>query len=686
MSVSSSTASGFNFDGVVSGLKTGDIITKLMSLEQAPIIQLQNQQAKIQARDKAYQDIAAKGTALRSATASLLLQSALLAKTAASSAPTFATATAGASAVNGSFSVNVLNLATATSATSNATLGTAATMVSTTKLASAGLTITPSSGTFTINGTAITVDASATGDTWASLQTKISTATGGAVTLSLGANGVSLSSAAPMQLGTATDTSNLLTSLHLAGAPQTGAGPFTVASNQLLGEALTTGPLSSARLNVGGGIAASGGFMVNGVAISWTDQDSINDVLNRINGSSAGVSANYDPKQDTLTLANTATGASSISLSDTTGNFLQAMHVVGAAQQYGTAASYTITQNGVTSATQYSNNNNASNVVPGVSLTLVGVGLANINIGQDTQTAITNVNTFVTAFNGLLDQIDASTKYDAATKTAALLTGDPTIQGLADQLRSMVSAGAMSPTGATYTNLASIGISTGALGAATGSTNHLVVDTAKLTTALQTNSQAAFQVLSGFSGTTSVTGDATNPWIASTGGTAAGQLYSGSYRVSYDPTGNTLSSVFTPLGGSPQAAILGTISAGGVNSTLIPGLLLTARTPLPGAAGTDTITHAVTSRGIMQVLNDFLPKALGASGIFQTEKTESQSELTSLSNQIAAQNERLAQRQQTLQAQFTAMETALARLNSQSAGVLSGLGIAPSTASSSSSG
>src|SRR5216684_4325919 len=215
MSVSSSTAAGFNFDGVISGLKTGDIITKLMQLEQAPIIQLQKQQARIQARDKAYQDIAAKGTSLQSAAAALLLQSAVLGKTASSSAPTFATATAGADAVNGSFSVNVLNLATATSATSNATLGTAATMAPATTLASAGLAITPSSGTFTINGTAITVDASSTGDTWSSLQTKISTATGGAVTLNLGANGVSLTAATPMQLGAPGDTSNLLSALAL---------------------------------------------------------------------------------------------------------------------------------------------------------------------------------------------------------------------------------------------------------------------------------------------------------------------------------------------------------------------------------------------------------------------------------------------------------------------------------------
>ena len=72
MSVSS-TSAGFNFDGVVSGLKTGDIITKLMQLEQAPVIQLQKQQLKIQTRDKAYRDVASKATSLQSAVSTLLL-------------------------------------------------------------------------------------------------------------------------------------------------------------------------------------------------------------------------------------------------------------------------------------------------------------------------------------------------------------------------------------------------------------------------------------------------------------------------------------------------------------------------------------------------------------------------------------------------------------------------------------
>src|SRR5438477_11881699 len=120
MAISSlSSSTSFNFDGVVSGLQTGSIISKLMQLEQGPLNQLNKQQANVQSRDTAYQAVAAKATSLQSAVQSLLLESSINGKTATSSAIGTATATANASAINGSFSVNVASLATATSATSN---------------------------------------------------------------------------------------------------------------------------------------------------------------------------------------------------------------------------------------------------------------------------------------------------------------------------------------------------------------------------------------------------------------------------------------------------------------------------------------------------------------------------------------------------------------------------------------
>lgn len=675
MSISSITSAlsqpSLSFDGVASGLNTTDIISKLMSLEQGQLTALQTQQTTIQTRDKAYQAVKSKVTSFQSAVQTLMQSNSVMGKTASSATPTVATATASSSALNGSFSLNVQKLATATSVTSGLAVGKAADLTSTTQLASANLAIAPTAGTFTLNGQAITVG---TTDTWADVQNKISTATGGAVSLNLGTNGVSLTSSSPMQLGAATDTSNFLSALHLQGSPQTGTGPYTVASNQPLGSALASAPLSSANLGVSGGIASGGDIKINGVAIHWDSTDSLNAVLSRINASNAGVAASYDPTADKVSFTNLQTGASSISLEDTSGNFLQAIGVLGATQAVGSAAEYTITQNGVTSATQYSNTNTVTNALPGVNLTLASQGTTSINVAQDTSTTTNNIQAFVTQFNALVDEIDNDTKYDPNTKTAGPLQGDAAILGIANQVRTMVTSGAVLPAGATYRTLRDIGISTGDFGAAVGTTNHLTLDTNKLTTALQNNPQAVYNLLAGLTGTTTVSSDASNPWIASTTGSPLGQVTSGSYAISYDPNGNTLSSVFTPANGAAKAAVTGTISAGGINGALIPGLSITARNPLPGAAGTDTITYSVNTVGVMQTLNSYLSGALGTNGLFATESNDAQSELRDISDQIKDQNDILAQKQATLQAQFTAMEVALSQLQSQSSSLAGSLG------------
>ena len=678
-SISSSAQPSLNFDGVLSGLNTTDIISKLMSLDRGQLTALQTRQTQVQNRDKAYQTVKSKVASLQGAVQTLLLSGSVIGKTASSASPSVATATASSTALNGPFSVNVQKLATATSVSSGAVLGNPADLSSTTQLANANLAITPTAGTFTLNGQAVTI---ATTDTWADVQNKIGTATGGAVSLNLGTNGVSLTSNAPMQLGAPTDTSNFLTAVHVLSAPQTGSGPYTVASTQPLGQASAASPLSSANLAVSGGIAAGGTFQINGVSIAWSNTDSLNAVLSRINASNAGVSATYDPTTDKVSFMNLQTGASSISLSDTQGNFLQAIGVLGATQTVGSAAEYTLSQNGVTSATQYSNTNTVTNALPGVNLTLASQGTTSITVAQDTSTTVNNVQAFVTQFNSLVDEIANDTRYDPNNKSAGPLQGEAAILGIGNQIRSLVSNAAVLPVGASYSTLRDIGISTGAFGSSVGTTNHLGLDTARLTSALQTNPQAVYNLLAGLSGTTSVSGDPTNPWIASVTGTPTGQVSSGTYRITYNPTGNALSSVFTPSGGAAQAAVTGTISAGGLNTSLIPGLSIRANGTLPSASGSDSVAYTATTAGLMQSLNSYLNTALGASGLFQTEQNESQSQLRDISKQIADQNDFLTQKQQTLQAQFTAMEVALSQLQAQSSSLAGSLGGLSSSASS----
>ena len=153
--------------------------------------------------------------------------------------------------------------------------------------------------------------------------------------------------------------------------------------------------------------------------------------------------------------------------------------------------------------------------------------------------------------------------------------------------------------------------------------------------------------------------------------------------MTYTPGTNAVSSVFTPTGGASLGAVTSTTTAGGINGGLIPGLSLTARNPLPGSAGTDRIAYHVTNLGVMQSLNDYLTKLTSVGGVFRTEQAQAQHDNIDLTAQIAAQNTLLAQKQTALQAQFTAMEVALAKINSQGSSLLSSLGVNNNTNSSS---
>jgi flagellar hook-associated protein 2 len=561
--------------------------------------------------------------------------------------------------------------ASAYTTTSSGALGSpAADMTPATLLTAAGMTTAPTAGNFTINGQTVAVLG---GDSWADVQGKISTATGGAVTLNLGVNSVSLTSSSSIQLGAVGDTSNFLAATRLSTATQAITG-YTVASNQLLGEAQANNPLTSAGLAIPGGINAGGAFQVNGVSISWANTDSINGILSRINASAAGVTATYDPKLDKVNLTNSNTGAQNISLVDSTGNLLQALNLTGATQTFGSAAEYTTTQNGVASATQYSNSNTVQGAVQGVNVTLLGTGTTSISTTQDTTTAIANVNAFITQFNSMVDLLDTDTRFDPTSRTGGVLSGDAAITGLASQMRGIASRMAIVPAGSAYTTLGDIGISTGAYGSTVGTTNHLVLNASKLTAALTNNPQAVTQVLAGLTGTTAAVPGAPNPWVGTATGTPYGQVYSGSYKVTFNPIGNTLSSVFTSSNGSIQKATIGTIGPGGTNTALIPGISIVALNPLPLVASTETINYTVSGRGILQSMNDFVSQSRGPNGIFTAQHTNATSSVARFATQIANQNALLAQRQASLQAQFTAMEVALGTLQAQGASLASSIG------------
>jgi flagellar hook-associated protein 2 len=76
-------------------------------------------------------------------------------------------------------------------------------------------------------------------------------------------------------------------------------------------------------------------FRINGVEFTVDKNvDSLNDIIQDINNSSAGVIAFYDPSTDTLSLQSKETGAKSLSLEDVQGNFLKAFKLIDSNDTY----------------------------------------------------------------------------------------------------------------------------------------------------------------------------------------------------------------------------------------------------------------------------------------------------------------------------------------------------------------
>src|SRR5437899_2460245 len=352
--------SSFNIDGVASGLNTTSIIDKMMSLYRAPLTSLHNQQADVQARDKAYQAIKSQLSSFQTALQTLLKPSNVNAKTASSSSTSVATATANSDAINGSFGLTVNRLATATAlaSTSPVSLGVDDGSISGARLNAAGFSTAVTAGTFTVNGVSISIDP--TVDKLADVVNKINTQTAAApgtvgvtATLVNDANGnpnfikltPNAGNTSAIQLGSVGDTSNFLTAAHLVATGVTGGGAGgAVTSNAPLSSTQTGAALSSGRFSAGS-LDASGNFTINGTTINWSNADSLSTVLNRINTSNAGVRATYDATSDKVTFTNVTTGNQTMTVSDSAPaagkiGFLQALGLNASNQVVGQTAQY----------------------------------------------------------------------------------------------------------------------------------------------------------------------------------------------------------------------------------------------------------------------------------------------------------------------------------------------------------
>ncbi len=458
------------------------LVDQLADAERTPQTRLRAEQSLLGKQNTAYAAIQKQLETLRTRVQALSSAALYDTRQAGSSDDKLATATAATGTTLGSYSFNVTQLATAAKQLGTSGTGSALSAtddVSGLVLGDASFATTITAGTITVNGTRITI---ATTDTLQNVFDNIAAATGSAVTGSYDAttDRISLTSAGPIVLGSATDSSNFL---QVARLNNNGTG--TVTSSAELGVIRQSASLSAANFGtaiVDGG-SGTGEFLVNGVSITYATTDTVSAVLKRINDSGAGVTASYDAVNDRFVLANKTTGDIGMALEDVSGNFLAATGLAGGALTRGQNLLYTVDGGGQLISQSNTITENSSSIT-GLSVSALAIGTTTINVTSDTAAVKTAITDFITEYNKLQSSIDSQTASTTDAKgkvTAGILANAGDASEIATRLRRMVT-GEVAGLTAVLNQLEDIGI------ISNGTDNSIKLDNeAKLDGALANN-------------------------------------------------------------------------------------------------------------------------------------------------------------------------------------------------------
>ena len=507
-----------SISGLASGFDWKSVVDQLTNVERAPQATVRTEQTTLANRRSALGQIVSQLTDLQTKATALGDSSLYNRRSVSSSDTTIASVSAADGAVTGSYSINVTTLATPSSwlgATSGVISSLHSADIRITYagnpllpantdtgpvLSAAGWGSTLTAGTVTIGvqdsagavtNTTVTV---ATTDTLKDVLVKLDTAIGtpGGAIYSRADDKVTLArtDGKSLILGSASDTSNLLSCLKLF-TPASGA---SAVSDSKLGSLKLSGSLSSQPLVTpltyktptppSTTAETTGVFSINGVSIDYSSSSTFSSVLNSINDSTAGVQASFDSGLNRIVLKNKEAGNRGVVLAQSDGgNFLTAFGLTGTGSSLssGTDLVYSI-NGGVTARARSNTIKDSDSGLTGLTITASKVGTTTINSANDTGAARSAVDALVSSVNrvqSLISSLTVSNRDAAGKITAGVLAYDQTIFQLGSSLRSLLSLQLSGGPSTTIRGLADLGYST------TGYTNELTAtNSATLNTAL----------------------------------------------------------------------------------------------------------------------------------------------------------------------------------------------------------
>jgi flagellar hook-associated protein 2 len=383
----------------------------------------------------------------------------------------------GQTPIAGTYTINAQTAATSTTILNNPNANGA--LSSTAPLDNAGTAILATNGSgatglITINGIGISynVTTQTIGQIVANINAALTPGGGSAV---LNANGT-VTLTGVTTIGSGGDQGNLESVLKLDSAQLTG-GTIT-SSSPIAG--LNENSVLDQNQNAGFATGVTAGtFTINGVQFTVDPtKNTLADIITQINSSTAGVTATYNAETSSIQLASSTPGPQSILLGATgdTSNFLTATGLQTGTTVAGTQASLTYTdQSG--EHTVFSSTNDFLNAIPGVDLKVTNSGgsasstFYTVTVAADPTKAEAAINTFITAYNAAITELNTDTAAptvsagtDATTGTSSsqstgggVLYNNYQVSELRDQLVNLVSGFVPSGSSA-YNSLQSVGI------------------------------------------------------------------------------------------------------------------------------------------------------------------------------------------------------------------------------------
>jgi flagellar hook-associated protein 2 len=661
-----------SFPGVVSGIDYNSIIQQLTKLSLQPTVGLNAQIATLNNANVELVKINNLLNCVQNSLENLSNPDLFQAYAASSTNPLVATASGitGQSAVPGSYLVENVITATSSTVTSNAAAGHSITDALTTPpyvgvpsdqapLAASYASVNPTNGSggtlgqVTVDGVAVqyNVDSQSLDTILNNIQTAVAAVDPGFTATLSGGKVTFASSDAPISIGSSSDSGNLLDVLKLSNAQLNN----TATSGSLIGTSNVGGINPSASFdtttNAGFVTPVTGGFFtLNGVKITVTTGQNLDDIVSEINQSSAGVVATINSQTGQLVLTATQTGPTGIVLGKTgdTSNFLTAAGLTaasGATVKIGSQSEVDILNPDATTSKYFSNSNTVTTAIPGISLNLLSDAAGTpftVTVSQSTSQLVSAIQNFACVYNSAISEINAASAPPVVTSVqpgsggvaqsvgGGVLFGNNNIQNVKNELTQLVS---------------------GFLGSGSGGLNSL--------------SQIGLQLSDSFS--TLTTGNNSDSQ-GNTGGTAA------------NPNSTVQQTTFQGTDGTLQALNLTTFqnafasNPNGVFSLLsgANGLATQLGSYLTGVTGAPTILNSGVVGNVPSVslLNNY-----------ETTNTDS---ITNLQQQVQQLTDNANAQANNLRAQFTASETAIAGLQSEQQELAAALGFTVSSSSSSS--